>query len=79
MHSIDSETKTFGNALKTERKLPNSMEQSPSWEANTSSASQEITRILWNRIHNSPPPVPILSPIYPAHSLLPFPLLEDPF
>jgi hypothetical protein len=24
------------------------MEQSPSWEANKSSASQEIPRVLWN-------------------------------
>ena len=49
------------------------MEQSPSWEANRFSGSQEIPHILWNpkfhyRIHNSPPPVPIFSQLEPAHT-----------
>jgi hypothetical protein len=46
----------------------NSMELSPSGEANRFSASREIPRILWNpKVHystrNSPPPVSILSQI----------------
>ena len=50
------------------------MQQSPSWEANRFSASQEIPHILWNPkvlycIHNCLPPIPILSQLNPVHTL----------
>ena len=51
-----------------------SMQQSPSWEANWFSASQEIPRILWKpkvpyHIHKCSPPVPILSQLDPVRAL----------
>jgi len=50
----------------TIKPMTNSVEQSPSWEANSRSASQEITHILCNpkvhyQIHKIPPLVAVLT------------------
>jgi len=50
-----------------------SVQQSPSWEANRFTASQEIPCILWNlkvlcHIYKCPPPVPSLSQINKVHA-----------
>ena len=59
------------------------MEQNPSWEANTYSASQEISCILWNpkihnRNHKRPSLAPVLGQINPVHAT-PFHFLNTHF
>jgi hypothetical protein len=56
-----------------DRLLHKFTEQSPTWEADTFSASQEVALILFQpnvkgRVHSSQPPVPVLRQINPVHA-----------
>jgi hypothetical protein len=55
----------------------NSMEHSPSSEANSHSASQESLCLVWNlkvhySVHNGLPPVFILNQVHPVHIFPPY-------
>jgi hypothetical protein len=55
----------------------NSLEQSPSLEANSRSASQEIPHLLWNPevhgcVNKGQPPVPIMNHTNPVHTFQPY-------
>jgi hypothetical protein len=64
--------KFYKNTLKYSR-ITDSLEPSPSWEANSSSASRQISCILWNptfhyRVHSIKLLLYILSQMNPVHA-----------
>jgi hypothetical protein len=61
----------------------NIIDQSPSWEGNSHSSSQEIPFLLWNpkirySVQKGPPLVPIVNQMHPVHTLPPhFPTIHS--
>ena len=77
MFSQTQNTERIGKEAENLTRLPisSAMDQSPFWEANSSSPSQEILRTVRYKmvrygVHNSPPLVTILGQFNIAHALL---------
>jgi len=63
-------------------KITKSMEQGPSWDANSHSARQKISCLLWNPkvhccVHNSLPLVTIMNYMNPVHTFPPYLILPS--